>query len=463
MDGARWRAAAVAGAVCLTITGMWPAVPHAGAGPALVTDAEAAAIAEPATTAASRRAATQVAEPAGAPSTPGLGAAPPPAEDATAPDAQPEDATPDAQPAAASTSDAEPAAAAAAATAGDSPTTPLRELTVAVTGDVLPHQPVMDAARTSEGSYDFVPLLRALAGPLGRADLALCHLEVPLSRDHHGLSSYPVFNAPPEVATALADVGYDGCSLASNHSFDQGVAGVRATLDVLDDAGLGHAGMARSRRESQRIRTYDVDGVRVAHLSYTYGLNGFTLPPGRQWLVNTIAVPRIRRDARRARRAGADVVLVSMHWGTEYVAQPTPEQRRLARRLLRDSHVDALIGHHAHVVQPVERVAGRVVVYGLGNLLSNQSAACCAAATQDGVLVELRLRGRPGERFQVDRVRYLPTMVRHPQRRVVLVDDLLERSDDPDLRRQLRASRQRTRRVIGDVARPWRATPDGWR
>jgi poly-gamma-glutamate synthesis protein (capsule biosynthesis protein) len=328
-----------------------------------------------------------------------------------------------------------------------------REVTVAVTGDLLPHQPVLSAARRGD-SYDFVALLRGIRGPISRADLALCHLEVPLARGHEGLSTYPVFNGPPELATALAAVGYDGCSVASNHAFDQGEAGVRSTLDVLDHAGLGHAGTARTRREARRIQRYVVDGVHIAHLSYTYGLNGFTLPSGRAWLVDLIDARRILRDARQARREQADLVLVSLHWGTEYVAKPTSDQVRLARRLLASPHIDALIGHHAHVVQPVDRVAGKVVVYGLGNLLSNQSAACCAAATQDGVIVELTLRGTDGGPFTVTRVRYRPTMVRFPQRKVVLVEPLLDRTADTELRRQLRASLRRTRAIIGDVAEP---------
>ena len=326
-----------------------------------------------------------------------------------------------------------------------------QEVTVAVTGDLLPHQPVLDAARHGD-SYNFVPLLRGIRGPITRADLALCHLEVPLARNHDRLSTYPIFSSPPELARALAAVGYDGCSVASNHAFDQSEAGVRSTLDALDHAGLGHAGTARTRREARRFQHYDVEGVDIAHLSYTYGLNGFTLPAGRTWLVDLIDARRILRDARRARRDDADVVLVSLHWGTEYVAQPTSDQVRLARRLLASPYIDALVGHHAHVVQPVDRVAGKVVVYGLGNLLSNQSAACCVAATQDGVIVELTLRGVDREGFTVTRVRYWPTMVRFPQREVVLVEPLLHKTADAELRRQLRASLRRTRSAIGDVA-----------
>jgi poly-gamma-glutamate synthesis protein (capsule biosynthesis protein) len=328
-------------------------------------------------------------------------------------------------------------------------------ITVAVTGDVLPHSPVVDRARQADGSYDFAPLLAGIRAPIAGADLALCHLETPLARGDRGLSSYPVFNAPPALAEGLAAVGYDGCSVASNHAFDQGVDGVDATLDALDAAGLGHAGTARTAAEARRTRIYSVDRVDVAHLSYTYGLNGFVLPDGRPWLVDRIDVDRILADARRARRSGADVTLVSLHWGQEYVRRPTSEQVDLAEQLLASAHVDVLVGHHAHVVQPVDRVHGKVVVYGLGNLLSNQSSACCAAGTEDGVIVELTIVGRRDGGFAVGDVTYRPTLVAHPSRRVVLVDAALA---DPDAASvdaaALRASRDRTRRAIGDVAEP---------
>jgi poly-gamma-glutamate synthesis protein (capsule biosynthesis protein) len=326
-------------------------------------------------------------------------------------------------------------------------------LTIAVTGDILPHLPVQAAARRADGSYDFRPLLRGVGGPIRAADLALCHLEVPLTRDRADLSGYPVFGAPDQLADALADVGYDGCSVASNHALDRGVAGVGATLRALDRAGLGHTGTARSRREARRPPLYRVRGSRIAHLSYTYGLNGAVVPADRLWAVNLIDPRRILRDARRVRRRGADLVLVRLHWGTEYITTPTPSQRRLAGRLLASAAVDALIGHHAHVVQPVARRHGKVVVYGLGNLLSNQSAACCRAATQDGVVVRLGVRERRDGTLRIRDVAYVPTMVRHPQRRVVAVRRVLRRGGaSGTYAAQLRASLRRTRRAIGDGA-----------
>lgn len=336
---------------------------------------------------------------------------------------------------------------------------PARRFTVAVTGDVLTHEPILRAARRSDGTYDFTPLLSGVRRPIASADLALCHLEVPLTRDRSAVSSYPSFNAPAQLAHALAAVGYDGCSVASNHAMDRGADGIVATLRALDRAGLGHAGTARSAREARRVTTYDVDGAQVAHLSYTYGLNGISVPADRPWLVELIDRRRIVADARRARRRGADVVLVSLHWGSEYVHAPTDAQRTLARRLLASPAIDALIGHHAHVVQPVERMRGKVVVYGLGNHLSNQAPGatpnCCVAAAQDGVIVRLTFRQRADGRWRVGAVDHLPTIVQHPQRRVVLVDRALRRADGA-WEAQLRASRQRTRRVLGPNAPPAR-------
>ena len=137
---------------------------------------------------------------------------------------------------------------------------------------------------------------------------------IPASTPHHS-------SRPPS-----AHAGYDACSVASNHSMDQGAPGVAGTLAVLDRAGLRHAGMARSPREA-RPRLLTVRGVRVALLSYTYGLNGFRLPRERPWLVNLLQPGRVLADARAARRAGSQFTVVFLHWGQEYRSAPTQAQR----------------------------------------------------------------------------------------------------------------------------------------
>lgn len=270
-------------------------------------------------------------------------------------------------------------------------TEPPVQFTVAFTGDLLAHAPISRQAAAhgaaSGVAYDYGPMFARVAPVLSAADVAVCHLETPLSPDGTNLSTYPVYNVPGQLATAVAGAGWDGCTVASNHAIDAWNTGVAATLDVLDAAGLRHAGTARTAEEAATPTIYEVRGVQVASLSYTYGLNGFSLPDGEPWLVNLIDPARILADARAAREAGADLVVVGLHWGEQYVVEPTDEQRTLARELLASPDVDLIVGAHAHVVQPVEQIDGEYVVYGLGNFLSNQSPSCCAPGAGDGVIV----------------------------------------------------------------------------
>ena len=336
-------------------------------------------------------------------------------------------------------------------------TPPPRGFTLVASGDVLAHRSVQERARAygahSGHPYDFRPMFAAIRPLVSAADLAVCHLETPLSASGRRLSGYPRFNVPGQLAAAIRSAGYDACSVASNHAMDQGVGGVAGTLAVLDRAGLRHAGTARTPREA-RPRILTVRRVRVAVLSYTYGLNGFRLPRGRPWLVNLLSPGRILADARAARKAGSQFTVVFLHWGQEYRSAPTPAQRRLARRLLADPSVDLLVGHHAHVVQPLRRVNGKWVAFGLGNSLSAQSAACCPAATQDGVLLRVTVLARAG-RFVVGKVGYVPTWVEHPSYRILPVARALaRRSASPATRVMLRASLRRTATAVGHAAHP---------
>jgi poly-gamma-glutamate synthesis protein (capsule biosynthesis protein) len=319
-------------------------------------------------------------------------------------------------------------------------------VTIAVSGDLLPHLPVVQRAQALAGpgeDYDFAPMLRELRPLLRRADLALCHVETPLQAGPP--AGYPVFRTPPALARAIAATGFDACSTASNHTVDQGEAGVRSTLAALDRAGVRHAGSAASPRAGRRITILRAEGRRIAFLAYTTTTNGLALP--RPWSVDLAQPARILRDARRARRRGADAVLVNLHWGTEYRHAPDPAQRRLARRLTASRAITAVVGQHAHVVQPIRRVRGRWTVFGTGNLLSNQSAACCAAAAQDGMVALLRLRLDDEDRAAVTGVRYVPTWVRPGDFTVLPVGEALrERAADPAA---LRASWARTVGVVG--------------
>jgi poly-gamma-glutamate synthesis protein (capsule biosynthesis protein) len=283
--------------------------------------------------------------------------------------------------------------------------------TLAATGDLLLHEPVTRRAQALAGGrgYDFRPLLAHVRPILSAADLAICHMETPLSRDDRRISYWPSFNAPHEIASAVRWAGYDTCTTASNHTLDRGGDGVRATLDALDAARLEHVGTARSPAE-RSWRTYRVRGVRVAHLDYTYGLNGISLPQGMPWLVNLINPRRILADAHAARQAGAQFVLVALHWGQEYQTAPTGQQRSLARMLLASPDIDLVYGCHVHVVQPIERIHGKYVIYGLGNFLARHAPCCDTPPTRDGMILKVTVTRRNG-RFAVRRIVYTPTYV----------------------------------------------------
>jgi hypothetical protein len=316
---------------------------------------------------------------------------------------------------------------------------PPGSFTLAATGDLLVHTAVADRARKygskTGTAYDFRPMLAPVRDALSGADLAVCHLETPLSPDDRHISGFPTFNTPPELADAIRAAGYDSCSVASNHAMDQGPRGVAATLEVLDRAGVGHSGTARSAAEATRPEIHLAGGVRVGLLAYTYGLNhGKVLPAAQPWLVNLSSPRRILADARAAKRAGAQFVVVSLHWGEEFRVAPTAEQRALARTLLASPDIDLLVGSHAHVVQPVERIGDKYVLYGLGNFLSNQSSQCCPAAAQDGVIAFVDVRQR-GDRFVAARVRYMPTWVEPGTYRVLSVAAALDDPAAPAARR----------------------------
>jgi poly-gamma-glutamate synthesis protein (capsule biosynthesis protein) len=320
---------------------------------------------------------------------------------------------------------------------------PIR-LTVAATGDFLIHEPVWERAFADGGGrrYDFRRMLRFVRPIVQRADIGLCHAETPMSR--RAPSGYPIFNTPRALAKAIKWAGYDVCSTASNHSLDQGQYGVDATGRALRRAGVAHTGSYSSAAAQNRSTMVTAKGVRVAFLAYTEMTNGIPLP--HRWSVNIARPRRILADARRARRRGAQVVVVNLHWGNEYQAAPSRFQRRLARRLTRTGTITAVVGQGPHVVQPISRVNGRLVVFGEGNFVSNQTAACCPPATQDGLIAMLRIAVDEDE-AEVSGVDYVPTWVRHPDYAVLPVGVALRRHLAS--RPVLRASRHRTIAVAG--------------
>jgi len=294
-----------------------------------------------------------------------------------------------------------------------------RTFTLVATGDLLAHEYVADMAGFygSDGGYDFNPMFRRVQPVLAGADLALCHLETPLSQDDSDLVYYPNFRVPFELADAIGAAGYDGCSVASNHSLDAGVSGVRATLGHLDRAGVAHSGMALEEADAGPA-WFAPGSISVAHLSYTDIMNGASLPTDPPWLVGSLDPEKVVSDAEAAVEQGAEFVVVSIHWGIEYQSQPTDRQAEVSAQLLATPAVDLLIGHQAHVIQPVLQFSDKYAAIGLGNFLSNQPGDerrnCrpeCPDSTQDGVIAWFAVADRPDGSVAVVDAGYVPTWV----------------------------------------------------
>ncbi|MFF0551215.1 CapA family protein [Streptomyces sp. NPDC004311] len=317
-----------------------------------------------------------------------------------------------------------------------------RGFTLVASGDVLPHTSVIRRAAQDAGGegYDFGPMFSGVKDVVSTADLALCHMETIYGEEGGPFSGYPAFTSPPQVADGLRATGYDGCSTASNHTLDDGADGLRRTLDRFDKVGLKHAGSARTAAEAAAVTLYTAGSAKVAHLAYTYDTNGYPQPEGMPWAVNLMKQDKIVADARAARTAGADVVLVSLHWGTEWQTEPDETQISLGRALTASQtggrpDIDMILGTHAHIPQAYEKVNGTWIVYGMGDQVAGEMFNHSGARDLRGNYGSI---GRftfappaaPGQRWQVTAAEFVPQMMDLSAGRVVHLPDAL--AEDPD-------------------------------
>ncbi|MFF5761706.1 CapA family protein [Streptomyces tanashiensis] len=326
--------------------------------------------------------------------------------------------------------------------------------TLVASGDILPHDSIIRrASEDADGAgYDFGPMLSGVRSVVSRADLAICHMETVYGEEGGPYTGFPAFKSPPEIAAALKATGYDSCSTASNHTLDDGAAGLGRTLDALDRAGVRHAGSARTAEEAARPTLLKAGGATVAQLAYTYDTNGYPMPEGQPWAVQLLHEDKVIADARAARAAGADVVVVSVHWGSEWQTEPDERQLSLGRALTASRtggrpDIDLIIGTHAHVPQAYEKVNGTWIVYGMGDQIAgdmiNHEGAHDPRGNQSSIG---RFTFAPprtaGGRWEVTKAEFVPQWFDTAQGRVVN----LGAADDGDARRA--ALRDTIRQVV---------------
>lgn len=266
-------------------------------------------------------------------------------------------------------------------------------------GDAMQHQAQLDQAKkVGKGSYDYSDCFTLIAPTITAADYAVCNLEVPLGGGND-YSGFPCFSAPDLYAEALRDAGFDLFLTANNHCLDRRDKGARRTIVALDSIGVDHIGIYHDAAERRQKVPFikNINGFKVGFLNYTYGTNGIESTQGTE--VSLIDKEAMAREIKSTRDAGAEILVVCMHWGVEYVLLENANQRALADFLV-DQGVDLIIGGHPHVIQPMKVVRNEkenkdvLVVYSLGNFISNMKTD----DTRGGALVRVKITRDPSGR-----------------------------------------------------------------
>ena len=250
-------------------------------------------------------------------------------------------------------------------------------VTLMALGDDLIHNCVYWSAQTPEGGYDFSPFFDDIRPIVQQYDIACINQETILVEDRDLIESYPVFGTPVEIADALAGAGFDVVTLASNHCFDKKETGVNDTLAYFHTnyPEITTLGIHDSAGDAEKIPVVEKNGIRIAMLNFTYGLNNSM--PANDWMVDMLSGKEAVCARIEQAREQADFVIVFPHWGTEDTFTPDDNQLSWAQAMA-DAGAGLIIGGHTHTLQPVELLTsadGRdvPVYYSLGNFLSHQT------------------------------------------------------------------------------------------
>lgn len=275
-------------------------------------------------------------------------------------------------------------------------------------GDVMGHVPqIQSAFDSATGLYNYTDVFSEFKGLLTKADYAIANLEVTLGGEPY--TGYPQFSSPDALVDGLMATGVNVLVTANNHSVDRGGQGIRRTIDVLAAKNLLFTGtfLDSADRALRNPLLLSKNGIRLALLNYTYGTNGIPVPS--PYLVNLIDTLSMAIDISKTQSLGVDDIVVFIHWGNEYERLPNKQQQTLAK-WLQGKGVRIIIGSHPHVVQPAELILSdndfRMVVYSLGNFVSNQRRRYC-----DGGIITLVDFQKRNNKLDVARVGYLPVWV----------------------------------------------------
>lgn len=280
-------------------------------------------------------------------------------------------------------------------------------------GDIMCHNTqYMDAYNADTGKYDFSYVFEDIEYYIKNSNITVANLETTFAGEDVGYSNYPRFNTPDTLAYNLKKLGVDVLSTAGNHSLDYGFDGLSRTIDVLDKADISHAGTYQTQEERDTIVFKYVKGIKIAFLNYAYGTNGITIPSDKSYCINLIDEELIKKDIETAKSQEADIIVASVHWGTEYSTVPNDTQNELADFLFQNG-VNIILGTHPHVLQKMEKrtvtledgtTQDGFIIYSLGNFISDQNAD----NTRTSIILDLQITKHTDDSITIDDVNYTP-------------------------------------------------------
>ncbi|MFZ1280538.1 MAG: CapA family protein [Ignavibacteriaceae bacterium] len=288
-------------------------------------------------------------------------------------------------------------------------------ISISVVGDLMCHGPQFEYARVEKDSFDFSPVYRNVKKYLESSDFTFGNLEtVTAGKESGGYTGYPFFNTPTSYITALKDVGFDLLVTANNHSLDRSEKGILKTINEINKRNLKFVGTYTSQKDRDSIRIFDVKGIKIAVLAYSYGTNGNPIPKGKNYLINLIDYDLIENDIKSAKVNGAELVLVHFHFGEEYQREPVQFQKDVVNKTI-ELGADIIIGGHPHVLQPVNfyktnnaKLDSGFVAYSMGNFFSNQQDRY----KYSGMILTINIKKEfVKNTLDITEVKYLPTWV----------------------------------------------------
>ena len=289
---------------------------------------------------------------------------------------------------------------------------------VTAAGDHMLHGPLNRAAKTGDYTYDYTQFLGEIREYIN-GDLNITDIEGPVDSfgGNKNISSYPNFNYPIELLDALEYQGFNFVVTANNHAYDKGWDGLNSMREKLEAKGFDYLGTFITPEEYNTPYIKEISGVKIGITAWSALDNGISyMVAGHEDYAmkkfnqdNLDDLPKMIEDVKSLRMAGAEVVLMPLHWGAEYQDKPSDNQRLIAHTLA-ENGVDIIIGDHPHCVQPIEVYKGSLIIYSLGNFFADQiDLSTPIPKTQYGMVVSFEINRDKTGNISIDNAQYMPT------------------------------------------------------